>query len=275
MMTKVYQNVLGLIGNTPNIAFKPNKDKSQIYAKLECFNPSGNITDRQATSIIEYALASGQLKVGGTLLHAGNGALSLSLAMVGAAIGINCVVVLPQYEYDFWNSLISCFDTRVLQVDGDLEQAKQKVDVLARSLYRGAYVANTAGCDVLFSASFAVGQEVFKEHAGNIDCVVVPIKLGNTIGGISRFFETKKNLISTQVVGVAIQNDTESQVILKQSDIVVSQEQAYDAAVEYTRNSGIKVGILSGGAIVASDIMAQNLGYKKNIVAIFSDSWRY
>lgn len=51
-------NIQNLIGNTPLIKLRD----SNIYAKLECFNPLGSVKDRAALNMILEAEKAGILK---------------------------------------------------------------------------------------------------------------------------------------------------------------------------------------------------------------------
>ena len=56
---KFYNNVLGLIGNTPlvriNKLAKQSKIKAQVFAKMESLNPGYSVKDRIGISMIDWA----------------------------------------------------------------------------------------------------------------------------------------------------------------------------------------------------------------------------
>ncbi len=56
-MTNVFDNILGLIGNTPMVRLNQvTKDiPATVYAKLESYNPGHSTKDRIAIHIIEAA----------------------------------------------------------------------------------------------------------------------------------------------------------------------------------------------------------------------------
>ena len=54
------KNVYELIGHTPLLKLPvPTPNNSQIYAKLEMFNPGGSIKDRLGMSLIENGIKQG------------------------------------------------------------------------------------------------------------------------------------------------------------------------------------------------------------------------
>jgi len=81
-----YKNILDGIGNTPLIRLEKTAQdvKSDIFAKLEYFNPMGSIKDRIACYMIEKAEKDGRIKPGDTIIDNSSGNTALGLAMVGA-----------------------------------------------------------------------------------------------------------------------------------------------------------------------------------------------
>jgi len=90
----VYDNVLGLVGDTPLI--KLNKIVSQFqgsfFAKVEGFNPGHSTKDRIALYIIEQAEKKGVLKPGDTIIETTSGNTGFSLAMVSIIKGYKCIL---------------------------------------------------------------------------------------------------------------------------------------------------------------------------------------
>ena len=55
-MSRLYNNIVELIGNTPLVKLnKLNDGFADIYVKLEYFNPANSIKDRAALSMIDVA----------------------------------------------------------------------------------------------------------------------------------------------------------------------------------------------------------------------------
>ena len=65
-MTKIYENITELIGQTPIVKLQQvAPDSADVYVKLEAFNPGGSVKDRIALAMIRAAEADGRLKPGG------------------------------------------------------------------------------------------------------------------------------------------------------------------------------------------------------------------
>ncbi|XP_024376683.1 cysteine synthase 2 [Physcomitrium patens] len=93
----VSEGVIGAIGNTPLIRIRSLSEATgcEIYGKCEFLNPGGSVKDRVAVQIIEEALQSGALCVGGVVTEGSAGSTAVSLAMVALAYGCRCHVVIP------------------------------------------------------------------------------------------------------------------------------------------------------------------------------------
>jgi cysteine synthase len=86
---RVYDNILGAIGNTPLIRLgRIGRDLPvPLYAKLEFMNPGGSVKDRVGAYIIEGAEKRGELKPGGTIVEATSGNTGVGLAIAAALKG--------------------------------------------------------------------------------------------------------------------------------------------------------------------------------------------
>ncbi|MEO8648882.1 MAG: pyridoxal-phosphate dependent enzyme, partial [Acidobacteriota bacterium] len=85
---KFYNDILGLVGNTPlvkvNQLTRERKIKAQVFAKMENLNPGYSVKDRIGISMIDWAENDGVLKAGGTIIEATSGNTGIGLALVAA-----------------------------------------------------------------------------------------------------------------------------------------------------------------------------------------------
>ena len=105
MKNRVYDNILGAIGNTPMIRL--NKIAADIpgtvYAKVEYFNPGNSVKDRMALKMIEDAEKNGTLKPGGTVIEctSGNTGMGLALACIVKGYKLICTTSDKQSKEKF------------------------------------------------------------------------------------------------------------------------------------------------------------------------------
>jgi cysteine synthase A len=92
-----YQNILETVGRTPVVKINRMAPAGvNVWVKVEAFNPLGSVKDRLALGVIEAAEKSGELKPGQTVVEMTSGNTGIGLAMVCAAKGYPCVLVMPE-----------------------------------------------------------------------------------------------------------------------------------------------------------------------------------
>jgi len=94
---RIAENITQLIGNTPLVRINrlvPDA-AATIVAKLEFFNPGGSVKDRIGLSMVEAAEAAGLLTPDTILLEPTSGNTGIALALVAAAKGYRCTLVMP------------------------------------------------------------------------------------------------------------------------------------------------------------------------------------
>ena len=93
-MNNVYDNILGLIGNTPMVRLNKvvEDDPAKVFAKLESYNPGHSVKDRIALHIIETAEKKGILTKGATIVETTSGNTGFSVAMISALRGYKCIL---------------------------------------------------------------------------------------------------------------------------------------------------------------------------------------
>src|SRR6187397_2918833 len=94
---RVFDNILGAVGNTPLIRLsRVGRDLPvPLYAKLEFMNPGGSVKDRVGAYIVEQAEKRGELKPGGTIVEATSGNTGVGLAIAAALKGYKTIFVMP------------------------------------------------------------------------------------------------------------------------------------------------------------------------------------
>ena len=92
-----FQNILGTVGNTPVVRINRLAPAgSNLFVKIEAYNPLGSVKDRLALGVIEAAEQAGQLKPGQTVIEATSGNTGIGLAMVCAHKGYPLVITMAE-----------------------------------------------------------------------------------------------------------------------------------------------------------------------------------
>lgn len=93
----IYDSILKTIGNTPIVRLNNMVPaKTEMFVKLEAFNPMASVKDRLAIAIIEDAERTGAITAGQTVIEATSGNTGISLAMVCTAKGYPFVATMVE-----------------------------------------------------------------------------------------------------------------------------------------------------------------------------------
>ena len=291
----IYNNVLDLIGNTPILKLdkyeKESRVNSNIFAKLESYNPAGSSKDRIAKEIIEKAEHEGKIKNGDVIIEPTSGNTGIGLALVGKIKGYRVILTMPSNMSQERIKLLKAYGAEVILTDASLGMtgAIQKAEELAK-YYPNSYIpgqfTNIANVEAHYKTT---GPEIWNAMDGNIDYFIAGVGTGGTLSGTAKFLKEKNHNIKI----IAVEPE-ESPVISKGESsvhgiqgiganfipeilnleiidevITVSTEEAINSVKDIAKSEGILVGISSGAVISAvKKLDIQN----KNIIVIFPDS---
>ena len=99
-MSDFKPDVLAAIGNTPLIRLNGPSARTgcEILGKAEFMNPGQSVKDRAGLFIIKDAMAKGLLQTGGTVVEGTAGNTGIGIAVVGNALGLRSVIVIPDTQ---------------------------------------------------------------------------------------------------------------------------------------------------------------------------------
>ncbi|MFZ1700771.1 MAG: pyridoxal-phosphate dependent enzyme [Pyrinomonadaceae bacterium] len=195
---KSYNNILGVIGNTPlvriNNITKQLKIKTPIYAKMESLNPGYSVKDRIGISMIDWAEKEGVLKKGGTIIEATSGNTGIGLALVAAVRGYKCIFVLTEkastekvrYLKGLGADIVVCpAAAKPGTPDHYVATAKRISEETPNSFYPDQYnhPQNPA------AHYRTTGPEIWNDTDGKITHFVASIGTGGTISGTGRYLK--------------------------------------------------------------------------------------
>ncbi|MFN0276994.1 MAG: pyridoxal-phosphate dependent enzyme [Pyrinomonadaceae bacterium] len=195
---KFYNDILGLIGNTPlvriNHLTKPHKIKATILAKMESLNPGYSVKDRIGISMIDMAEKEGILKKGGTIIEATSGNTGIGLALVAAVRGYKCIFILTdkvsiekmRYLKSLGADIVVCpAAAKNGTPDHYVETAKRIASETPNSFYPDQY--NHPGNPL--AHYLTTGPEIWEQTEGKITHFVSGVGTGGTISGTGRYLK--------------------------------------------------------------------------------------
>ena len=298
-MNKVYNSFSELVGNTPIIKLcnlqKTLGLNSNIFAKLEFFNPCGSVKDRIALKMIEDAEKSGTLKQGGTVIEPTSGNTGIGLAAVCATKGYKAIIVMPETMSVERQKLIKAYGAEIVLTEGAkgmsgaIEKAEELNKQIDGSIIAGQF-ENPSNPKTHFETT---GPEIYEALNGEIDCFVAGVGSGGTLSGTSEFLKQKNENIKVvavepekspvlskgisgahgiQGIGAGFVPQNLNTKIYDEV-IVVSDEEAMEFARMLCKAEGLCVGISSGAALCAAVKLAKRKEFLgKNIVIVLPDS---
>ncbi|SDB25512.1 cysteine synthase A [Streptococcus henryi] len=295
-MTKIYQSIAELVGNTPIVKLNNivPEGAADVYVKLEAFNPGSSVKDRIALRMIEDAEKDGIIKPGDTIVEPTSGNTGIGLSWVGAAKGYNVVIVMPDTMSIERRKLIQAYGAELVLTPGSegMKGAIAKAQEIAKE--RNGWVplqfANPSNPKVHEDTT---GQEIIDAFGPTgLDAFVSGVGTGGTISGVSHAL--KKANPDIQIFAVEA---NESAVLSgekpgphKIQGISAGfipdtlDTKAYDGIIRVTSENailtgralggqeGFLVGISAGAAIHAAIEKAKELGVGKKVLAILPDN---
>ena len=283
------KNITDLIGNTPLLKL----GSGNIYAKLEYFNPLHSVKDRAALYMIEGAEKRGELKACGTVVEATSGNTGIGLTYIALQKGYNAVLVMPENMSDERKKLLRHLGAEVVLTPKEegMAGAHAKADEIARE--RGAFVPDQfANPDNALAHEETTAKEIIADLGETKpDYLVLTFGSGGTISGLGRVL--KKVYPALKVVAV---EPEESPLLsrgyagahgiqgiganfipaLLDKDVIdetvcVKSADAIRAAARAAKEYGTLIGISSGAALVASELIAARAP-KAVVVTLFADT---
>lgn len=294
-MAKIVENITELVGNSPIIKLKNSPENSaEIYLKLEYFNPGGSVKDRIALQMIRQAEADGLLTKGGTIVEPTSGNTGIGLAMVGAALGYNVVIIMPDSYSKERRQLIQAYGAKLILTPA-ADGIKAAIDlgeqlVKENGWYMPMQFKNPAN---LKAHELSTGPEIIEAFGKEgLDAFVACAGTGGTISGVSHYLKSQNSKIKTFVVepaespiltggesgphriqGIGIPFMSPNLDTKSYDGVVdVTSDDALDTARKIAKTEGFLVGISSGAAIWAAYDLAKKLGKGKKIPALCADN---
>lgn len=206
-MTNVYDNILGLIGNTPMVKLNAvTKDiPAKVYAKLESCNPGHSTKDRIALHIIENAEKKGILKPGSVIVETTSGNTGFSVAMVSIVKGYDCILAVSDKTKAEKIAYLKALGAKVYVCPANVpaddpksyyEVAKRIAAETPNSVYINQYF-NELNIDAHYTST---GPEIWEQTEGKITHLFACTGTGGTLSGSAKYLKEKNPNI--KIIGV-------------------------------------------------------------------------
>jgi cystathionine beta-synthase len=199
MPPRVYDDILGAIGNTPLVRLNriTSDVPATVYAKIETFNPGHSIKDRMAVRMIEDAERAGLLKPGGTIIEGTSGNTGMGLAIAAIVKGYSCIFTTTDKQSREKVDALRAFGAEVIvcPTDVDPEDPRSYYSVSSRleretpNAWKANQYDNLSNTEAHYRTT---GPEIWEQTEGRIDHLVVGVGTGGTICGVARYLKERK-----------------------------------------------------------------------------------
>jgi len=266
----LHQNILSAIGNTPliriNRVFK--SDTVEMYGKLESSNPGGSVKERISLSMIEAGEESGELTAEKIVLEATSGNTGIGLAMVCAAKGYRCLLVMPESASIERRKIMQAYGAEILltpakrATDGAIEKAY----ALAREFPDRYFLADQFNNEANWRAHYdRTAPEIWQQTEGRVTHLVATLGTSGTVMGLCRWYNEFQPHVKIIAVEPHLGHKIQGLKNMKESYkpeifdknvpdevLKVDDEPAFEMARNLATQEGILVGMSSGAAMSAA-----------------------
>lgn len=298
-MSKIYDNLTELVGNTPLLEVKRIEKELQLEArlvvKLEYFNPGGSVKDRVALAMIEDAERRGALRPGGIIIEPTSGNTGVGLAWVASVKGYRIILTMPETMSLERRNLLRALGAELVLTPGaeGMKGAIRRAEEL-RTEHPGAFIPGQFDNPANPAAHVATtAQEIWRDTEGEVDIFVAGVGTGGTLSGVARGLKRHNAAIKAYAVEPALSamisgapagahkiQGIGANFISKNFDraaadgvIAVADNDAIRASRLLAKHEGLLVGISSGAALHAAIQLARQPENKgKTIVALLPDT---
>ncbi len=298
---KIANDVTELIGNTPLVRLNrvTKGAKAQIAAKLEFYNPAHSVKDRIGAAMIDTAEKAGRIKPDTIILEATSGNTGIALAMVCAARGYKCTLIMPETMSKERRMLLRAYGAELILTPGSegMAGAIRKAEEMAAAdsnYYIPQQFKNPANPEIHRKTT---AEEIWRDTDGKVDFLVAGVGTGGTITGVGEVIKSRKpsfKVVAVEPDGSPVLSGGQKgphklqglgagfipdvlNVKIYDEIIRVKDEDAMEIARRMAKEEGLLVGISSGAATWAALQVAnrpENTG-KLIVVIIPSFGERY
>lgn len=274
------RNIRHTIGNTPIV-----KISDHLYGKLETYNPAGSVKDRMVSYVIQKAQLYGDIRKDTILCDATSGNTGIALSMLGASLGLSCVIFMPRNMSEERKQMMKIYGAKIIDAPDD--------DFTGAITLRDAFLASNprAWSPMQFSNRrnvechfYVTGPEIHKQTIAlkrPWEAFIHGSGTGGTIEGIRRYIvynklNTKVCMVKPDSSPHGIQGIADGKEFLaKEADmheiLSIGTDEAIQRAKKFAKETGLLVGISAGANIVASERWIAENNPVGNVVTMLCD----
>ncbi|MDD5133887.1 MAG: cysteine synthase A [Phycisphaerae bacterium] len=300
-MATIFENILQTTGSTPLVKINKLITGATVLAKLESRNPLASVKDRIGVSMIEAAERDGKVNDKTLIIEPTSGNTGISLAFVCAAKGYRLLLTMPDSMSIERRKVLKALGAELILtpaaegMSGAIKKALEIAESEKNSFVPQQF-ENPANPEIHRRTT---AEEIWKDTNGKVDILVSGVGTGGTITGVAEVIksrnpnfkavaveplqspvltqtlagqEVKPGPHKIQGIGAGFVPKVLNLKILDEV-ITVDQDEAIDWARRAAKLEGLFVGISSGAALRAADILASRPENKGGIIVTIIPSF--
>ena len=301
-------DVLDAIGNTPLIKLRRAYEETgcTILGKAEWMNPGQSVKDRAAKSLVLDAINEGRIARGGTIVDGTAGNTGIGLTMVGNALGMETVIVIPDTQTEEKKQTLRMLGAQLIEVpavpyrnpNNYVKIAGRIAEELSQSRDGGAMFADQFDNKANRQAHVeTTGPEIWDQTEGKVDGFICAVGTGGTLAGTALALRERNRDVQIGIVdppGAALYSYfTTGELKAEGSSITegigqgritgnlegltvdhafrVEDQESLDVNFGLLAEEGLNLGLSSGINVAGAIRLAKEMGPGHTIVTILCD----
>ncbi|WP_457680040.1 cysteine synthase A [Thermovibrio sp.] len=292
-MRTYINSILESVGNTPLL--RAEVEGVEVFLKLEYFNPGGSVKDRVALGIIMEALKRGELTKEKVVVEATSGNTGIGIALVCSALGLKCLIVMPENMSLERRKILKAFGAELLLTPAEegIPGAVRKLEELLKAepekYFPTRQFENPINPKVHYETT---AVEVLEQMGALPNLFVAGIGTGGTFTGMARKFKEVNpdcKCVAVEPEECAVISGTSPSphkiqgigagfvpkvldLTLIDEVLTVSYEEAKHYGKFLARELGVLGGISAGANLACALKAAKEFGIKERVITVVPDT---
>ncbi|WP_294566003.1 cysteine synthase A [uncultured Succinatimonas sp.] len=291
---QIFENIFELIGKTPLLKLNNFKDEyhlyTNVYAKLEMYNPGGSIKDRAAYQIIKDALENNLINKETTIVEPTSGNTGIGLALIASVLKMKLILTMPETMSIERRAMLKAYGAEIILTPGSEGMTgaiKAAKDFVAS--HKNAYMPSQFDNQSNAKAHYlTTGPEIWKDTDGKLDFLIATVGTGGTLSGTAQYLKEQNPKIKIiavepfsspvlsggkagphgiQGIGAGFVPSILNRDLIDEV-ITIKDDEAYKMGAKICRLEGVFCGISAGAALCAALKLGQDPQNKGKISAV-------
>ncbi|MDD8047161.1 MAG: cysteine synthase A [Verrucomicrobiota bacterium] len=300
-MPAIFNNIVEAIGQTPLVRVNKLIRNATVLAKLEGKNPLASVKDRIAVSMLNAAERDGKIKPGATIVEPTSGNTGIALAFVSAVRGYRLILTMPDSMSLERRKVLRALGAELILtpaaegMKGAINRANE-ISANEPNSFIPQQFENPANPE---AHRLTTAEEIWEATDGQVDILISGVGTGGTITGVAEALKPRKpsfQAIAVEPAQSPVLTQAKQGVELTPGPhkiqglgagfvpkilnldlvdevVAVDQTESIEWARRAADQEGLFVGISSGAALRAADIVASRPENKDKVIVVVLPSF--